>query len=561
MRILLLSHYYAPEIGAPQRRWSALVREWRALGHEVTVLTSMPHYPHPDLTEAMRAGRRPYRRETGEHGETVIRMPYLPHGKDVLTRTLDHFYVSLQSLTMGLLRAGGGHDVVITTVPALTSLFAGHVAARLLRAPLVVEMRDAWPDLVTFTPGISQGRGITGALRSLTHRWVTRLQLGSHQVVTTSSRFAGILAARGVESVTVIRNGADLSTTPDLAPAARRLASVAEPGPSDAESGPSAAGTAPSAAGLTPSTAEPDLSAAKSASSATEPGTDPDGATAPARRTLKVLYLGTLGRSQGLSAIIDAAGMASAGGVDLRLRFVGAGAEREALEERARESLADITFLDPVPHREVAEHYGWADTVAVSLRDWAPFRWTVPSKLYELLATNVHVSALVSGESAEIVRAADAGFVAAPGDAKALARHWMEAAADRSVLDHGGAGRRWVAEHTDNKDLSARYLRLLEAAHRGHRAARAIPASLRGSTEGPRASDAGSVDDAAGRTGTAAGAPVSRAPEGAASRAPEGAGRAEPTGAPRRPESTSLARHRGTLDPARSDEVEYRNAS
>lgn len=550
MRILLLSHYYAPEIGAPQRRWSALVREWRALGHEVTVLTSMPHYPHPDLTEDMRAGRRPYRRETGEHGETVIRMPYLPHGKDVLTRTLDHFYVSLQSLTVGLLRAGGGYDVVITTVPALTSLFAGHVAARLLRAPLVVEMRDAWPDLVTFTPGISQGRGITGALRSLTHRWVTRLQLGSHQVVTTSSRFAGILAARGVESVTVIRNGADLSTTPDLAPAARRLASVAEPGPSAAEPVPSAA--------------EPVPSAAEPASAAVEPGADTEGATAPARRTLKVLYLGTLGRSQGLSAIIDAAGMASAGGVDLRLRFVGAGAEREALEERARESLADITFLDPVPHREVAEHYGWADTVAVSLRDWAPFRWTVPSKLYELLATNLHVSALVSGESAEIVRAADAGFVAAPGDAKALARHWMEAAADRSVLDHGGAGRRWVAEHTDNKDLSARYLRLLEAAHRGHRAARAIPASLRGSTEGPRASDAGSADDAAGRTGTAAGAPASRATEGAASRTsrvPEGTGQAEPAGAARRAESTSLARHRGTLDPARPDEVEYRNAS
>ncbi|WP_129656948.1 glycosyltransferase family 4 protein [Rothia halotolerans] len=515
MRILLISHYYAPEIGAPQRRWSSLVGEWRALGHEVTVLTSMPHYPHPDLTADMRAGTRPYRRETGEFGETVIRMPFLPHGRDVLTRTLDHAFVSLQSLVVGMPRAGSRFDVVITTVPALTSLFVGHVAARILRVPLVVEMRDAWPDLVTFTPGIAPGKGITGLLRGLTHRLVTRLQLGSHQVVTTSARFAGVLTARGVEAVTVIRNGADLTRTPDLggdrAAERRGLRRQREaPGCPPAASGPDRGSAAP------------------------VPGDDA-AASAPERSpgTLRILYLGTLGRSQGLAAVIDAAGMAAAGGVHVQLRFVGAGAEREALQERARESLATITFLDPVPHREVGEHYRWADTVAVSLRDWAPFRWTVPSKLYELLATNRHVSALVAGESAEIIRDARAGFVAAPGDAKALARHWMEVAADRSLLDHGGAGRRWAAAHTDIKDLSSLYLRLLEAAHREGRRARALPPELRGSTEGPRASEhrAAGPDPAEGEAGRPA-----------ATGGPTGAGN-------------------GSREPDAREEGEYRDAS
>jgi colanic acid biosynthesis glycosyl transferase WcaI len=489
VRILLISHYYAPEIGAPQRRWSSLVGEWRALGHEVTVLTSMPHYPHPDLTVDMRAGTRPYRRETGEFGETVIRMPFLPHGKDVLTRTLDHAFVSLQSLALGLPRAGGGFDVVITTVPALTSLFVGHVAARILRVPLVVEMRDAWPDLVTFTPGIAPGKGITGLLRGLTHRLVTRLQLGSHQVVTTSARFAGVLATRGVEAVTVIRNGADLARTPDLGGARAAEARGIRRRP-EAPGGPSAPG--PARGSAVPAAPGPDRGPSAPAPGDDAATTGDDAATAAPERsagTLRILYLGTLGRSQGLGAVIDAAGMAAAGGVDVQLRFVGAGAEREALQERARESLATITFLDPVPHREVGEHYRWADTVAVSLRDWAPFRWTVPSKLYELLATNLHVSALVAGESAEIIRDARAGFVADPGDAKALARHWMEVAADRSLLDHGGAGRRWAAAHTDIKDLSSLYLRLLEAAHREGRRTRALPPELRGSTEGPRAAE------------------------------------------------------------------------
>ena len=37
MKILVLTHYYEPEIGAPQRRWSAMVSRWQQAGHQVTV--------------------------------------------------------------------------------------------------------------------------------------------------------------------------------------------------------------------------------------------------------------------------------------------------------------------------------------------------------------------------------------------------------------------------------------------------------------------------------------------------------------------------------------------
>ena len=35
MRIVLLSHYYYPEVGAPQRRWRILNDHLRAAGHEI----------------------------------------------------------------------------------------------------------------------------------------------------------------------------------------------------------------------------------------------------------------------------------------------------------------------------------------------------------------------------------------------------------------------------------------------------------------------------------------------------------------------------------------------
>src|SRR6266849_4790915 len=44
-RILYLSQYFPPEMGAPAARVHELSREWAALGHDVTVLTGFPNHP------------------------------------------------------------------------------------------------------------------------------------------------------------------------------------------------------------------------------------------------------------------------------------------------------------------------------------------------------------------------------------------------------------------------------------------------------------------------------------------------------------------------------------
>ena len=44
-RWLIITQYYAPEIGAPQIRLRSVVKELSRLGADVTVLTGMPNYP------------------------------------------------------------------------------------------------------------------------------------------------------------------------------------------------------------------------------------------------------------------------------------------------------------------------------------------------------------------------------------------------------------------------------------------------------------------------------------------------------------------------------------
>ena len=45
MKILYVSQYFPPEMGAPAARAAELSRHWAAAGHEVTVLTGFPNHP------------------------------------------------------------------------------------------------------------------------------------------------------------------------------------------------------------------------------------------------------------------------------------------------------------------------------------------------------------------------------------------------------------------------------------------------------------------------------------------------------------------------------------
>ena len=49
MRIVILTQYYPPEIGAPQNRLSDLARRFVERDHRVQVLTAMPNYPGSEV--------------------------------------------------------------------------------------------------------------------------------------------------------------------------------------------------------------------------------------------------------------------------------------------------------------------------------------------------------------------------------------------------------------------------------------------------------------------------------------------------------------------------------
>jgi hypothetical protein len=64
VKILYVSHYFPPEMGAPAGRVAGLARQWVREGHEVDVLTGFPHHPTGIIPAGYRgAFRRGYARE------------------------------------------------------------------------------------------------------------------------------------------------------------------------------------------------------------------------------------------------------------------------------------------------------------------------------------------------------------------------------------------------------------------------------------------------------------------------------------------------------------------
>ncbi|WP_198673424.1 MULTISPECIES: glycosyltransferase family 4 protein [Kocuria] len=209
MNVLLLTHSYWPEHSPPQRRWQSLIRHLRTRGWQVTVVTPVAHYSHgPDYTRSTRG--RVWGTQLGPLGERIRRVPYLTGGDDRFSKLVDQVFTATGSGLRAVTTPRP--DVVVVTAPSLPLLAAGWCAAKLWRVPLVVEMRDAWPNLVTDS-GVA-----LGLAQKVINRAVEFVQNQADTVVTVTEGFAETLRERGVGSVVTVRNGVQLSRTPLLPP-------------------------------------------------------------------------------------------------------------------------------------------------------------------------------------------------------------------------------------------------------------------------------------------------------------------------------------------------------
>src|ERR1700728_329949 len=185
MRILVVTHYFPPETGAPQARLSGLAAAWAADGDDVTVLTGMPNHPTGVKPPQYRGALR--RRER-RGGYRVLRTwLYATPNEGVARKTAGHLSFMVSSVLLGWRRSRRA-DAVVVSSPTLFSSGSAWLRARLKRAALVVEVRDLWPAIFVELGVLTNPRVI---------RILERLELAAYAaadgVVVVSERCAANL--------------------------------------------------------------------------------------------------------------------------------------------------------------------------------------------------------------------------------------------------------------------------------------------------------------------------------------------------------------------------------
>ena len=406
MRILLLSHYFPPEVNAPANRSFEHARTWVRAGHEVSVITCAPNHPGGRLFPGY---RNRFRQEEERDGVRVIRVwTYLTPNAGFARRIANYLVFALLG-GLAALRVQRP-DVVIATSPQFFCGLAGAVAARLRRLPFVLEVRDLWPESIV---ALGQLR-LRAAIRAL-EALETALYRSARGVVVNSRSFIPHIAARGVpeERIELVENGID--------PA------LFHPRPRD-----------------------PKL--------ASRFGLD---------EGFAVAYLGTLGMAHGLRTVLDTAERLR--DEPFHFLLIGDGAEREGLErEILGRGLRQVRILGLRPREEIPRWIATADALLVLLRDLPVFRTVIPSKIFEFLAQERPVVlAAPEGEATRLVGEAKAALVVPPEDPEALARALRRLREDPTTAAAlARAGGELVRSRFLREDLAMRMLRFVERAAR-----------------------------------------------------------------------------------------------
>ena len=432
MEILIVSQYWEPENGVPQRRWAWLTRELVEAGHSVFVIAPYPHYLNEGIASQKQSGggvvngavlrqlwvffSMPVEVEIGENGESIYRSRFIPAGHSISSRVLNQASVALgQLLAMRAVRrraANAPFGVTIGTVPALPTAMVAYLISRYLKTKFAIDLRDAWPDLLKFSKSWNAGTG----RKSLREKVLTK---GPVQLLTALSGAMLNFCLRRADGIVVTSEYLEHELSRRFPKPRGNYATVRNAFPVESE-------------------------------------VDHRPFEGVHDRPLRMLYAGTLGRAQNLRNAIDAVELLQAEGVAVHLKLVGGGAARDYLKARAEESPAMVEVLPRKSSDELLGEYQWADTALVHLTDWEPLDMAVPSKLYELLENGIYISAVVSGEPAELVRSLDSGVVVDPENPRALADAWRDLLSGEYPEHHPEKGREWV--RTQREEVAPREL-------------------------------------------------------------------------------------------------------
>lgn len=399
MKLLILTQYFPPEVGAPQNRLFELALRLQANGIDVTVLTAMPNYPQMQIYKGYEGKTYVYEEmnRLKVHRSSI----YIPSSKSIVQRLRNYFSFVISSARVGASKLDKQYDFLMCESPPLFLGYSAMRLARLKNASLIFNVSDLWPESAE-------------KLGVVTNKWMLKLAYNLEEKlykrsVLVTGQTQGIcknIQQRFPQIKTYwLPNGVDLSYyDPDA---------------------------------ITPT-------GWRSKNHISE-------------NDFVVLYAGIIGIAQGLEVILHAADQLRS---ESKIKFVllGSGPERERLKEMQNKmNLTNVVFVDGVSKNEMKFVLKEVNAAVIPLKKLELFLGAIPSKIFENLAMKLPVLLGVDGEAKELfVNQGKCALYVQPENVDDLAAKVKQLVNDAGLQKQlGEAGRKYVMSQF-NRDIIAK---------------------------------------------------------------------------------------------------------
>jgi colanic acid biosynthesis glycosyl transferase WcaI len=411
VKILYISQYFPPEMGAPAARAFELARHWAEAGHDVSVLTGFPNHPTGVVPAEWRSRLRRLTYHENVGGVDVFRtwLWPLPNRKaHERMRNYASFCFSAAMRGMALPRP----DVIIASSPQLLVGLSGWSIAFVRQVPLIFEVRDLWPESLTAVGVGDENSLLHQALAAVANFLYRRSDL----IVVVTPAFKEHLIQHWqvpAQKISIVENGVE---TDLFAPA----------------------------------------SSAANAALRHELG---------ANGKFLVCYIGTMGMAHGLETLLDAAAELQRRNSNALFLLVGEGAEKERIKAMARSrGLANVRFLDQQPRETIPAFISASDACLVLLKKTDVFKTVIPTKMLEFMSCARPVILGVDGQARQIIEEAGAGIVIEPENSEALVNAISRLSADRELGTRlGQKGREYIVQYFSRGRTAGKYIDVLQS--------------------------------------------------------------------------------------------------
>lgn len=201
INLLVLTHYFPPEVNAPAIRTFEHALSWVQNGVDVTILTNIPNHPHGRIFSGYEnTGTR-----LNMQGIDIVRLKTFPTPNAGFSkRILNYIIYMVRAVWYG--RKVKNADVIFASSPQFFCGVAGALLSKILNKPFVLEIRDIWPESI-IAVGLLRNKFLIWILEHL-EKWMVQT---ARQVVVVTKGIENHVKYLGHKEVLFIPNGVTVS--------------------------------------------------------------------------------------------------------------------------------------------------------------------------------------------------------------------------------------------------------------------------------------------------------------------------------------------------------------